>query len=109
MGERYRVLNHSHGRYAISPFDRIFHEGTLWVVHSKLLLFILHGSILVHFYCHGGVFYNRYLAIYYRTKYIDMDGKGVGPGKVSMKRYRDKMMKIGNNKINISTCWLYKR
>ena len=61
LGQRTHVLKHLHGRCIVGPFERVFHEISLWRRNRAIVSFIFHKSIFVHFHHKGDVFYNRYI------------------------------------------------
>ena len=79
LGSRAHILKHLHGRMIFGPFEKVFHEGTLWSGYRAVISFILTKQIFLHFFRHGDWFYNRYKHTTYRLKYLDDDGYGVKP------------------------------
>ena len=61
LGSRAYILKHLHGRMIFCPFEKVFHEGTLWSGYRTLISFILAKQIFLHLFRHGDRFYNRYL------------------------------------------------
>ena len=61
FGSRAHILKHLHGRLVFGPFEKVFHEGTLWSGYRAVISFILTKEIFLHFFRHGNRFYNRYL------------------------------------------------
>ena len=61
FGNRAHILKHSHGRVVFGPFEKVFHEGTLWSGYRSVISFILTKQIFLHFYRHANQFYDRYL------------------------------------------------
>ena len=59
------------------PFEKNYHEGTLWRGSRSVISFIITKQICVHFYHHGDRFYNIYIKIKNKTKYLDEDGCGL--------------------------------
>ena len=53
FGDRARILNHSHGIMVFGPFEKVFHEGTLWSGYRSVISFILTKQIFLHFYRHA--------------------------------------------------------
>ena len=41
LGNRYHVLKHLHGRMIFGPFEKYFHNGTLWRGPRSVISFIL--------------------------------------------------------------------
>ena len=60
LGQRAHVPKNLHGRCIVGPFERVFHEISLWRRNRAIVSFIFHKSIFVHFHHKGDVFYNRY-------------------------------------------------
>ena len=60
LWSRAHVLKHLHGRMIFGPFEKKFHEGTLWSGYRAVISFILKKKFL-HFFRHGNWFYNRYI------------------------------------------------
>ena len=79
LGIRAHALKYLHGRMIFGPFEKIYHEGTLWRGHRELISFVLTKQRFLHFYCRGDWFYNRYINKTIKTKYLDDDGSGVKP------------------------------
>ena len=71
FGNRAHILKHSNGRMVFGPFEKVFHEGTLWSGYRSVISFILTKQIFLHFYCHTNQFYDRYLNLV-NKKYILM-------------------------------------
>ena len=61
------------------PFEKIYHKGTLWSGYRAVIYFILTKQNFPHFYCHGNKFYDQYLNLVDKKKYIDDDGSGQKP------------------------------
>ena len=61
FGSRAHTLKNLHGRMVFGPFEKVFHEGTLWIGYRAVISFILKKQIFLHFFRHGNRFYNRYL------------------------------------------------
>ena len=61
FGSRAHILKNLHGIMIFGPFEKVFHEGTLWSGYRAVISFILTKQIFLHFFCHGDQFYNRYL------------------------------------------------
>ena len=74
FGSRAHILKHLHGRMVLVPFEKVFHEGTLWSGYRAVISFILTKQIFLHFYRHGNHFYDQYLNSVDKKKYIDDDG-----------------------------------
>ena len=45
VGNIIHILKHSHGRMIFGPFERVFHEGTLWSRYRAVISFILTKNI----------------------------------------------------------------
>ena len=71
LGSRAHILQHLHGRMIFGPFEKVFHEGTLWSGYRNVISFILTKEIFLHFFCHGDQFYNRCINKTDRLKYLD--------------------------------------
>ena len=41
FGNRAHILKNSHGRMVFGPFEKVFHEGTLWSGYRSVISFIL--------------------------------------------------------------------
>ena len=41
FGNRSHILKHSPGRMVFGPFEKVFHEGTLWSGYRSVISFIL--------------------------------------------------------------------
>ena len=63
LGSRAHILKHLDGRMIFVPFEKVFHEGTLWSGYRAVSSFILTKQIFLHFFHHGDRFYNRYINI----------------------------------------------
>ena len=61
LGIRAHILKHLHGRMIFGPFEKVFHEGTLWSGYRAIIIFTLIKQIFLHFFRHGGRFYNLYI------------------------------------------------
>ena len=61
FGNRAHILKHSHGRMVFGPFEKVFHEGTLWSGYRSVIYFILTKQNFLHFYRHENQFYDRYI------------------------------------------------
>ena len=61
LGSRSCVLKNLHGRMIFGPFEKNFHEGTLWSGYRAVISFTLTKQIFLHFFCRGDRFYNRHL------------------------------------------------
>ena len=48
FGNRAHILKHSHGRMVFGPFEKVFHEGTLWSGYRSVIYFILTRKKLFH-------------------------------------------------------------
>ena len=79
LGSRSCVLKHLHGRMIFGPFEKCFHEDTIWRGPRAVIYFILTKQIFLHFYCHGDRFYNQYTNKTGKTKDLDDDVTGVKP------------------------------
>ena len=53
LGNRAQYLKCLHEKIIFGPFERCFHEGSLWKGHRALVSFILKKQIFVHFFYHG--------------------------------------------------------
>ena len=79
LGSRAHILKHLHGRRIFGPFEKKFHEGTIWSGYRAVIHFILTKQIFLHFFCHGDRFYYLYINTIAKLKYLDDDGSGVKP------------------------------
>ena len=79
FGSRVHILKHLHGKMVFGPFENVFHEGTLWSGYRAVISFILTKQIFLHLFRHGNQFYDRYLNLVDKKKYIDDDGSGEKP------------------------------
>ena len=79
LGSRAHILKHLHGRMIFGPFEKVFHEGTLWNGYRYVISFILTKQIFPHFFFRGDRFYNRYINTAHKLKYLDDDGSGAKP------------------------------
>ena len=61
LGSRAHILKHLHGRMIFGPFEKVYHEVTLWSGYRAVISFILAKKIFLHLFRHGDRFYNRYL------------------------------------------------
>ena len=61
FGNRAHILKHSHGRMVFGPFEKVFHEGTMWSRYRSVISFIIKKQIFLHFFRHKHQFYDRYL------------------------------------------------
>ena len=61
FGNRSHILKHSHGRMIFGPFEKVFHEGTMWSGYRSVISFILTKQIFIHFFRHKNYFYDRYI------------------------------------------------
>ena len=52
VGNRSHILKHSHGRMVFGPFEKVFHEGTLWSGYRSVISFILIKQIHVLYTSH---------------------------------------------------------
>ena len=86
FGSRAHILKHLHGRMVFGPFEFFFHEGTLWCGYRAVISFIMTKQNFLHFYRHGIQFYDRYLNLVDKKKYIDDDGSGEKPKLESQRR-----------------------
>ena len=79
FGSRAHTLKHLHRRMLFGPFEKVFHEGTLWSGYRAVISFIWTKQIFLRFFHHGNQFYDRYLNFVDKKKYIDDDGSGEKP------------------------------
>ena len=63
----------------LGPFERCFHEGSLWRGHRAAMSFIFTKQKFVHLFFHWDWFYNRYINSKVKNKYLYDDGMGVKP------------------------------
>ena len=77
LGSRAHILKNLHGRMIFGPFEKVFHEGTLWSGYRAVISFILTEKIFLHLFLHWDRFYNRYINTADKKKYLDDDGSGV--------------------------------
>ena len=61
FGSRSHIIKHLHGSMVFGPFEKGFHEGTMWSGYRAVISFILTKQIFLHLFRHGNRFYNRYL------------------------------------------------
>ena len=61
LGKLLHVLNNLHGICVIGPFERCFHEGTIWIVNRSVIPLIIHKSVFTYFYHHRDIFYSIYI------------------------------------------------
>ena len=54
---RSHALKHLHGRIIFGPFERCFHEGSLWRVQIAVISFIITKQTFFHFFCYEYRFY----------------------------------------------------
>ena len=47
--KRAHVIKYVHGRIILGPFERCFHEGSIWRLHKALISFIITKQILCAF------------------------------------------------------------
>ena len=47
FGNRAHILKHSHGRMVFGPFEKVFHEGTLWSGYRSVISFILEKNSFI--------------------------------------------------------------
>ena len=47
--KRYHVLKYLHGRIIMGPFERCFHEGSLWKWHRTVIYFIFKTFLCISF------------------------------------------------------------
>ena len=52
LGSRAYILKYLHGIMIFGPFEKVFHEGTLWSGYRAVVSFILTKQIYLHFFCH---------------------------------------------------------
>ena len=64
----------------MGPFERYFHEGSIWIGQTAVISFTLTKQKILHLIIHGDCFYDRYINSGIRNKYLDDDGTGVKPG-----------------------------
>ena len=57
IGKRAHLLNNSHGRFVVDPFDKLLHEGSICNFHRSVLYFIIDKLIFLHFVHHGTTFH----------------------------------------------------
>ena len=50
LGSSAHILKHLHGRMIFGPFEKVFHEGTLWSGYRAVISFILTKQIFLHFF-----------------------------------------------------------
>ena len=50
FGSRAHILRHLHGRMVFGPFEKVFHEGTLWSGYKAVISFILTKKVFLHFF-----------------------------------------------------------
>ena len=60
-------------------FEKVLHEVTLWSGYRSVISFILTKQNFLHFFRYGNQFYDRYLNLVDKFKYIDDDGSGEKP------------------------------
>ena len=53
FGSRAHILKHLHVRMIFGPFEKVFHEGTLWSGYRAVIYFILTKQIFQNLFCHG--------------------------------------------------------
>ena len=53
IGSRAHILKHLHGRMVFGPFEKVFHEGTLWSGYRSVIYFILKKTSFLRYYCHA--------------------------------------------------------
>ena len=68
------------------PFEKVFHEGTLWSGYRAVIYFILR-KIFLHFFCNRDQFYKRYINTT-EKKYLEDDGSGVKPKHFLQRRIK---------------------
>ena len=88
FGSRAHILKHLHGRMLFGPFEKVFHEGTMWSGYRAVIPFIPTKKIFLHFFRHGNRFYNRYLNSVDKRKYLDDDSSGVKPNNALQRRMK---------------------
>ena len=69
------------------PFEKVFHEGTLWSGYRSLISFILTKQIFLHFCRHQDQFYDRYLNLVNNKNYIDDEFSGGKPKLEIIRRH----------------------
>ena len=94
LGSRAHILKHLHGGMIFGPFEKVFHEGTLWSGYRAVIYFILTKTIFLHFFRHGDQFYNRYLNSVDKNIYIDDDGYRVKPNHALQRRMKNFLVVI---------------
>ena len=92
------VLKHSRGSCVVGAFDKMLHKGSIWTGHRAGISFILHKSILLHFFYHDTRFYDKYIRSYDRKKYMDDDGSSVLPKQTDRKFYNARYQKTYLNR-----------
>ena len=60
LGSRAHILKHLHGRMIFGPFEKVYHEVTLWSGYRAVISFILAKKKFLHFFRHWDQFYNKY-------------------------------------------------
>ena len=61
LGSIAYILKHLYGRRIFGPFEKVFHEGTIWSGYRAVIPFIpMAKQIFLHFFCHADRFYYRY-------------------------------------------------
>ena len=88
FGSRAHILKYLHGRMVFGPFEKVFHEGTLWSGYIAVIYFILTKQIFLHFFRHENWFYNQYLNSVDKIKYLDDDGSGMKPNHALQRRMK---------------------
>ena len=91
LGSRAHILKHSHGRMIFGPFEKIYHEVTLWSGYRSVIYFILTKQIFSHFFRHGDQFYNKYINAADK-KNLDDDGSGVKPNHSLQRRMKNSLL-----------------
>ena len=61
LGSRAHILKHLYEIMIFGPFEKVFHEGTIWSGYRAVIPFIFTKQIFLHFFCHGDRFYYRYI------------------------------------------------
>ena len=81
------ALKYLHGRMIFGPFERIFHEVTLWRGHRAAIFLILTKQIFLHFCPHRDWFHNRYI------------------NKIGKKKWGSIFCGVVRNKLSTSDIW----
>ena len=97
IGKIAYVLKHSHRRCVVGAFYKVLHEGSIWTGNRAVLFFILHKSIFIHFVHHGTRYYDKYITLDDKKKYINDDGSGLFPKQKFRKEYNEQYQKNYSN------------